>query len=201
MSVISRQNERFLTCGYYFFIQLIQFLFWPSWLHSDLALFPNRDVAAFLLEQEKWEEILRTADRNYSTPMRGLIAFMPGNSLTTVSNTVSQNTLVCTVPEEEFIPTNFGISVMSHMLAYCVAWGIDGEKICKSTVQSLMEQPTQFSATPSQLEWQISGVQQQDLATFQQCRNLAKNFFRKGTGSGIRNTLFWPIIECFRLLC
>ena len=35
------------------------------------------------------------------------------------------------------------------LLAYCVAWGVHGEKICESTVQSLMKQPTQFSATPS----------------------------------------------------
>ena len=34
------------------------------------------------------------------------------------------------------------------LLAYCVAWGVQGKKIRKSTVQSLMEQPTQFSETP-----------------------------------------------------
>ena len=32
--------------------------------------------------------------------------------------------------------------------AYCIAGGIHAEKIRKSTVRSLMEQPTQFSATP-----------------------------------------------------
>ena len=34
------------------------------------------------------------------------------------------------------------------LLAYCIAGGVHGEKIRKSTVRSLMEQPTQFSATP-----------------------------------------------------
>ena len=34
------------------------------------------------------------------------------------------------------------------LLAYCVAWGVHGEKIRKSTVRSLMKQPTQFSGTP-----------------------------------------------------
>ena len=47
-------------------------------MHSDLAIFPNRDVAAFLLEHEKWEEMLRSSDKESTTPMRGLIAFMPG---------------------------------------------------------------------------------------------------------------------------
>ena len=34
------------------------------------------------------------------------------------------------------------------LFAYCIAEGVHGEKICKSTVRSLMEQPTQFAATP-----------------------------------------------------
>ena len=45
---------------------------------SDLAVFPNRDVAALLLEQERWEEMLKCSDRESTTPMRGLIVFMPG---------------------------------------------------------------------------------------------------------------------------
>ena len=34
------------------------------------------------------------------------------------------------------------------LFAYSIAGGVHGEKIRKSTVRSLMEQPTQFSATP-----------------------------------------------------
>ena len=34
------------------------------------------------------------------------------------------------------------------LFAYCVAGGVHGEEIRKSTVRLLMEQPTQFSATP-----------------------------------------------------
>lgn len=47
-------------------------------MHSYLALFPNRNIAAFLLEHEEWKEMLRSADRESATPLRGLIAFMPG---------------------------------------------------------------------------------------------------------------------------
>ena len=56
----------------------MQFLFWSNLVHIDLALFPKRDVAAFLLEHEKWKEVLKSSDRVSTTPMRGLIAFMPG---------------------------------------------------------------------------------------------------------------------------
>ena len=62
-------------------------------LDSNLAVFPHRDVAAILLEHEKWEEMLRSSDEESTTPMRGLIAFMPGRVIT-VSITFSQNTLV-----------------------------------------------------------------------------------------------------------
>ena len=34
------------------------------------------------------------------------------------------------------------------LFAYCIAGGVHVEKIRKSTVRSLMEQPTQFPATP-----------------------------------------------------
>ena len=34
------------------------------------------------------------------------------------------------------------------LFAYCIAGGVHGKRIRKSTVQSLREQPTQFSATP-----------------------------------------------------
>ena len=42
------------------------------------SLFPNRNIVAFLLEHEKWEEMLRSSNRESATPLRGLIAFMPG---------------------------------------------------------------------------------------------------------------------------
>ena len=38
--------------------------------------------------------------------------------------------------------------MMPVLLAYYVAWGVHGEKIRKSIVQSLMQQSTQFSSTP-----------------------------------------------------
>ena len=59
------------------FSQLIQFLFWPNLVHFDLALFPNRGVAALLLEHDKWKKML-SSDVESSTPIRSLIVFMPG---------------------------------------------------------------------------------------------------------------------------
>ena len=78
--ILHLQNERLLTSGSHLltYSQLIKFLFWPNLVHSDFALFTNRDVAAFLLEQEKWVEMLRSSDKKFTTPMRGLISFMPG---------------------------------------------------------------------------------------------------------------------------
>ena len=38
----------------------------------------NRDVAVLLLEHDKWKEMLKSFDYKSKTPMRGLIAFMPG---------------------------------------------------------------------------------------------------------------------------
>ena len=59
-------------------------------MHSNLPKSPHRDVAEILLEHEKWEEMLRSSDRESITPMRGLIAFMPGRGgFITVSITVS----------------------------------------------------------------------------------------------------------------
>ena len=57
---------------------LIQFLFLPNLVHFDLDLFSNRDIVAILLEHEKWDEMLRSSDGESTTPMRDLIAFMPG---------------------------------------------------------------------------------------------------------------------------
>ena len=38
----------------------------------------DRDVAAILLENEKWKEMLSVADEEGTTAMRALIASMPG---------------------------------------------------------------------------------------------------------------------------
>ena len=78
-------------------------------------------------------------------------------------------------------------------LGHCYPVRLDvHEELRKSTVRSLIEQPTQFSAKPLSTQGNygdkyIPGVQQQGLASFQQCRNLAKS---KGTESGVRNIVF-----------
>ena len=52
---------------------------------------------------------------------------------------------------------------------------------------------------PRQLRGQISGVEQQGLAAFQQCRNLAKSCFRlKETGSVIRKYIILADHGMFR---
>ena len=51
---------------------------------------------------------------------------------------------------------------------------------------------------PRQLRGQIPGVQQQGLAAFQQCRNLAKSCFRKETGSGVRQYIILADYRMFR---
>jgi len=38
----------------------------------------DRDIAAILLENDKWKEMLSVADKEGSTAMRALIASMPG---------------------------------------------------------------------------------------------------------------------------
>ena len=47
-------------------------------MHSDLAQSSHRDIAAILLEHEKWKEMLKVFDEESINPMRSLIAFMPG---------------------------------------------------------------------------------------------------------------------------
>ena len=55
------------------------------------------------------------------------------------------------------------------------------------------------SQHPRQLRGQISGVQQQGLAAFQQCRNLAKSCFRlKETGSVVRKYIILADYGMFR---
>ena len=51
---------------------------------------------------------------------------------------------------------------------------------------------------PRQLRWRRSGVKQQGLAAFQQCRNLAESCFREGTGSGVRKYIFFADYQNFR---
>ena len=47
-----------------------------------------------------------------------------------------------------YVGKDLWIRMILVLFAYCIAGGVHGEKIRKSAVRSLMEQPTQFSATP-----------------------------------------------------
>ena len=42
------------------------------------TLFLCRDVATILLEDLRWKQMLKSSDREFTTPLRGLIATMPG---------------------------------------------------------------------------------------------------------------------------
>ena len=84
MSLLLLQSRHFWQLDISLFSKRIQPLFWPNLVHSDFALFANSDTAALLLEQKEWEEMLRnfykesTTDKEPTTPLRALIAFMPG---------------------------------------------------------------------------------------------------------------------------
>ena len=47
-----------------------------------------------------------------------------------------------------YISKDLWIPMILVLFAHCIAEGVHAEKIPKSTVRSLMEQPTQFLATP-----------------------------------------------------
>ena len=83
------------------------------------------------------------------------------------------------------------------LFAYCIAGGVHNKKIHKSTVQSLMEQPTQFSATPSAPK-AATGMNIRHAAAgscsfptvLKSCRE------EREQEVASKNTIFYPIIEC-----
>ena len=90
--------------------------------------------------------------------------------------------------EGETCTVTLWISMILVLFAYCIAGVSTVEKIRKSTVRSIMEQPTQFPATPLSAQGSYGDeyrVQQQGLVAFQQCWNLVESCFRKGSGSGV----------------
>ena len=60
------------------------------------------------------------------------------------------------------------------LLAYCVALGVYGKKLRKSTVQSLIEQPTQFSAKPLSAQGNYSDKHQAHSSRVLHLSNSAK---------------------------
>ena len=84
------------------------------------------------------------------------------------------------------------------LFAYCIAGGVHGEKIRKSTVRSLMEQPTQFSATPLSAQGSYGDEYQACSSRVLQLANSAETLPRVASEreqeAMSENTLFHPII-------
>ena len=88
------------------------------------------------------------------------------------------------------------------LLAYFVVGCFHGEKIRKSTVRSLMEQPTQFSAAPLSAQGSYGDEDQAWSSRVLQLSNSAEILPRVASGreqeAASENTFFLPIIKNFR---
>ena len=80
------------------------------------------------------------------------------------------------------------------LLAYYVAWGVNGEKLRKSTVRSLMQQPTEFSSTPLSAQGSYGDEYQACSSRVLQLSNSAETLPRvaseKEQEAASENTLF-----------
>ena len=86
------------------------------------------------------------------------------------------------------------------LMACYIAWGVYSEKTHKSTVQSLMEQPTQFSATLFSAQGSYGDKYQAYSTRVLQLSNSTDILPRVATGSGIRKYIiladywtFWTV--------
>ena len=79
------------------------------------------------------------------------------------------------------------------LFAYCIAGGVHSETIRKSTVRSLMEQPTQFSATPLRDEYQAYSSSVLQLSNSAEI--LPRVTSKREQEAASENTIFYPIIE------
>ena len=68
--------------------------------------------------------------------------------------------------------------MMLVLFANCIAGGVHGERIRKSTVQSLREQPTQFAATPLSAQGSYSDEYQACSSRGMQLSNSAEILLR-----------------------
>ena len=90
------------------------------------------------------------------------------------------------------------------VFAYCLAGGVHAEKISKSTVRSLMEQPTQFSVTPLSTQGSYGDEYQACSSRVLQLSNSAEILPRVASEreqeATSENTIFYPIIDCSEIL-
>ena len=92
------------------------------------------------------------------------------------------------------------------LFAYCIAVGVHGKtkKKRKSTVRSLIEQPTQFSATPLSAQGSYRVEYQACSSRVLQLSNSAEILPRVASEreqeAASENTIFYPIIEWSEIL-
>ena len=81
---------------------------------------------------------------------------------------------------------------------YCIAGGVHAEKVGKSTVRSLMKQPTQFSATPLSAQGSYGDEYQAHSSRVLQLSNSAEILPRVASEreqeAASENSIFHPII-------
>ena len=84
------------------------------------------------------------------------------------------------------------------LFAYCMAGSVHGEKIRKSTVRSLMQQPTVFSATPLSAQGSYGNECQACSSRVLQLSNSVEIFARVASEreqeATSENKIFYPII-------
>ena len=90
------------------------------------------------------------------------------------------------------------------LFAYCIAGSVHGEKVRKSTVRSLMQQPTQFSATPLSAQGSYGNECQAYSNRVLQLSNSVEIFSRVASEreqeATPENTIFRPIIVWSEML-
>ena len=90
------------------------------------------------------------------------------------------------------------------LFTYCIAGGVHAEKIRKFTVQLLMEQPTQISATPLSAQGSHGDEYQACSSRVLQLSNSAEILLRVASEreqeAASENTIFYLIIECSEIL-
>ena len=84
--------------------------------------------------------------------------------------------------------------MVQALLAYYVAWGVHGEKLRKSTVRSLMQQPTEFTSTTHSAQGSYGDKYQacssRVLQLFNSAETLPRVASEKEQEAASENTLF-----------
>ena len=103
-----------------------------------------------------------------------------------------------------YVGKNLWIPMILVLFAYCIAGSVHGEKIRKSTVRSLMQQPTQFSATPLSAQGSYGDECQASSSRVLQLSNSVEIFSKVASEreqeATSENKIFHPIIVWSEML-